>query len=390
MSIDRRGRVLRWLETSIRSADPEERTAEAIDPHGSRTVVAVGKAAAAMCRGASRALGEITGVCVTNVPAEVPDGIDLLIGDHPIPGEGSFEAGRRVLETARAAGDGLIALISGGGSALCEHPLPGIDRALIQIANVRLLDGGASIEETNLVRRHLSAIKCGGVARVAAGPVDTYIVSDVGGAGPEVVASGPTIPVPRAPHEARRIMNRYGIPLDENTWAVVKSPDGEPGKKGRITVLSDGRTAAQAVADAASEDGIGGRLMDGWIEGDVEDALESFLGAAGPGVTVGAGEPNVEVTGDGVGGRNSHAALLAALRIAGTESLFTAFATDGVDGRSDGAGAVVDGTTIDRGGDPTQALRRSDSATYLEGAGDLVRIGPTGTNVSDLWLLWRP
>jgi hydroxypyruvate reductase len=388
--MERRDLVLRWIERSIRSADPEERTAEAIDPNSPRTVVAIGKAAAAMCRGASRALGEISGVCVTTAPDDVPDGIDLLIGDHPIPGEGSFEAGRRVLETARASRDGLTALISGGGSALCERPLPGIDRTLIQIANARLLDGGASIEETNLVRRHLSAIKCGGVARVAAGLVDTYIVSDVGGAGPEVVASGPTIPVPRSPDEARRVMNRYGIPLDHDTWAVINAPDGEPAKRGRVTVLSDGRMAAQAIADAARQDGVGGRLIDGWIGGDVEEALESFLGAAGSGITVGAGEPNVRVVGDGVGGRNSHAALLAAVQIAGTESLFAAFATDGVDGRSDGAGAVVDGTTIDRGGDPTLALSQSDSATYLEEAGDLVRIGPTRTNVSDLWLFWRP
>lgn len=386
---NRRQTVRRWLETALRSADPELRTAEAVDPAGPTTIVAIGKAAAAMCRGAARTLGQVTGVCITNEIADVPDGIELLIGDHPIPGLASFEAGRRVLEIARGADTGLTALISGGGSALCEQPLPGIDPELIQFANSRLLDGGASIEETNLVRRHLSAIKCGGVTRVAPGRVDTYIVSDVAGAGPEVVASGPTIPVPRDPERVRETMERYGIPLDDEMWAVIMESGPEPSEPGRVTVLSDGRMAARALADAAVEDGVATSLAPGWIRGDVEDALTSFIESAGHGVTVGSGEPNVVVTGEGVGGRNSHAALLAARHVDGTTNLFAAFATDGVDGRSSGAGAIVDGTTIERGGDPSEALRRSDSATYLDRIGDLIKTGPTGTNVSDLWLFWR-
>jgi hydroxypyruvate reductase len=388
--VNRGALVRRWLEAAVSAVDPEERTAAAVRPDGPSTIVAIGKAAAAMCRGAERALGKVTGVCVTNAAGEVPEGVELLIGDHPLPGAASFHAGKRVLDTAGAASEGLLALISGGGSALCEQPLPGIDATYIQTVNSRLLDGGASIGDTNLVRRHLSAIKAGGVARAAGGQVDTFIVSDVGGAGPEVVASGPTIYVEPAPEGAKAVIERYAIPFDNDVWAVINEPASRPPTRGAVTILADGRIAARAVVEAAAADGVDGMVMDGWFGGEVEDALDDFLALAGPGLTVGAGEPNVKVTGDGVGGRNSHAALLAASRLEGSDLVFAAFATDGVDGRSDGAGAVVDGTTILRGGDASTALERSDSATYLEASGDLIKTGPTGTNVSDLWLLWRP
>ena len=382
--------VKRWLAASVAAVDPEERAAAAVRPDGPKTVVAVGKAAAAMCRGAASVVEGLHGVCVAAAPGEAPDGVELLIGDHPLPGDRSFEAGRRVLETAASATGGLVALISGGGSALCEQPFPGVDPAYLRSVNSLLLDGGASIDETNLVRRHLSAVKAGGVARAAAGDVDTYILSDVGAAGPGVVASGPTIYAPPAPEEAREVMARYDIPLDAGTWAAVAGPRPAPESHVGVTVLADGRVAAQAAVDAAAADGVAGRVADGWVVGDVESALDAFLAERGAPLIVGAGEPNVVVTGAGVGGRNSHAALLAARRIAGTDAVFAAFATDGVDGRSDGAGAVVDGTTVERGGDPGRALLDSDSAAYLEATGDLIRTGPTGTNVSDLWLVWRP
>jgi hydroxypyruvate reductase len=117
--------------------------------------------------------------------------------------------------------------------------------------------------------------------------------------------------------------------------------------------------------------------------------LDRFLARVEPGMTVAAGEVVLDVTGPGSGGRNTHAALLAAERIAGSQDIFCAFATDGVDGRSGAAGGVVDGSTIDRGGDPAGAFRSFDSASYLSRTSDLLRCPPTGTNVSDLWILWR-
>lgn len=386
---DHRSMILGWFDEAIAAVDPEDRTADAMKGTGGpSTIIAIGKAAAAMSRGAARSLGDVTGICVTNAPGEVPAGMDLLIGNHPLPCTASFEAGRRLIQAVEAADEGVVALISGGGSALCEHPRPGIEPDYIRRANSLLLDGGASIDETNLVRRHLSALKCGGLAGVASGPVTTYIVSDVAASGPEIVASGPTIYVPPDPESALEVMGRYGIEVTAGVRAAMSTPQPEV-NTGPVTIVAHGRIAARALADAAARQEVKGHVMDGWIGGDVETALGAFLAGAGPSLTVAAGEPNVVVEGTGVGGRNSHTALLAAREIAGSDLVFAALATDGIDGKSDGAGAIVDGTTIERGGNPTEALAESDSATYLETVGDLIRTGPTGTNVSDLWLLWR-
>ncbi|MFV1962330.1 MAG: glycerate kinase [Acidimicrobiia bacterium] len=388
---DKRVALERWLDIAVAAVDPEALTADALSDSedGPTVIIAIGKAAAGMCRGAHRALGPVSGVCVTNAPGTVPDGIDLLIGDHPIPGDASFEAGKRVLEVARAVSSRCVALISGGGSALCEQPVPGVDQSYLQEVNALLLDGGASIEETNLVRRHLSAIKCGGVARAVRGPLETYVVSDVGGAEPGVVASGPTIPTSADPTAVKALMRQFGIPIPEAVWDAINQRLPHALSPPNVTVLADGKVAARAVADAAQKDGFKCRVNEGWIAGPIETALEKFFAQSGPGVTVGVGEPTVDVRGNGAGGRNSHAALLASTRLDGHEGLFASFATDGIDGRTKSAGAIVDGATVDRGGDPENSLRNFDSATYLNGTGDLIRTGPTGTNVADLWVLWR-
>lgn len=381
-----------WLDLAVAAVDPEKLTRDALVDHGNgpTVLIAIGKAATAMCLGAQRALGEVSGICVANTRRPVPDGVELLIGDHPIPGDASFEAGRRVLEVARSASGRCVALISGGGSALCEQPLPGLDRSYLHEVNRLLLDGGASIEEINLVRRHLSAVKCGGVARSVPGHLETYLISDVGGAAPGVVASGPTIPTPKNPVGATGVMERFGIAIPGPVRSAIHQPIPEPPSTEAVEVLADGRTAAKAVTDAARQEGLESRISEEWIEGPIDDALSRFFAGSGSGVTVAAGEPTVDVRGEGVGGRNSHAALLAATRLKGREGLFASFATDGIDGRSDSAGAIVDGTTIERGEDPEGSLAIFDSASYLDRAGELIRMGPTGTNVADLWVLWRP
>jgi glycerate 2-kinase len=389
---DKRVALKRWLDIAVTAVDPQALTADALSDSedGPTVIIAIGKAAAGMCCGAHRALGPVSGVCVTNAPGTVPDGIDLLIGDHPIPGDASFEAGKRVLEVARTVSGRCVALISGGGSALCEQPVPGVDPSYLREVNTLLLDGGASIEETNLVRRHLSAIKCGGVARAVPGPLETYVVSDVGGAEPGVVASGPTIPTSTDPTAAKTLMRRFEIPIPESVWDAMNQRLPHALSPPNVTVLADGSVAAKAVADAARDDGFQSRISGGWITGPIETALDRFFAESGSGVTVAVGEPTVEVRGDGAGGRNSHAALLAASRLEGHEGLFVSFATDGIDGKTESAGAIVDGATIDRGGDPEDSLRHFDSASYLNGTDDLIRTGPTGTNVADLWVLWQP
>lgn len=387
---EKRATIRRWLDTALEAIDPRMLVATALRGRDTAsTVIAIGKASVGMTWGAFDALGAINGICVTNKADEVAHGIDLIVGDHPVPEQRSLNAGKRVLDLAASTDEPILALISGGGSALCELPLPGIDPQFLMTVNRILLGAGAPISEVNLIRRHLSAIKCGGVVRAADQAIETLVISDVAGGGPHLVASGPTIPSRADPHRAEQLMARYGIPLDDAIRSTMNQAAGHDVTAGPVTVLADGRTAGEALATRALEDGVPARLQDGWITGDVDEELRDVLDRSGPGVTVCVGEPTLEVRGNGVGGRNTHTSLIAAGLIAQTNTVFAAFASDGVDGRTDAAGAIVDGETIARGGNATSALANNDSATFLESTGDLIHTGPTGTNVSDLWVIWK-
>lgn len=387
--------VRHLFDMAIEAVDPARLTALALqesDRPTTRSVIAIGKAAPGMVSGAHEALGPIEGICVSAEPAVVPEGMENVVGNHPVPGEASFAAGRRVLQTAEGAEDGCLVLVSGGGSSLCEWPRPGVDPAWLQEVNRRLLFSGASIRETNLVRGHLSAIKCGGLARAGTGPFPTYILSDVAGEGPETVASGPTIAKDPDPERAVSILEELGIEVPTDVWRAMTAQPDSRARSVSVTVIGDGSTAARAVADRASDLGIEAHIVGEWLSGDAGSALDRlFANPAGDGLLIAAGETTMTVENvAGRGGRNTHAALLAARRISGTGQVFGALATDGVDGSSGAAGAIVDGETLGRGGDPSASLEQFDSATYLARSGDLVVTGPTGTNVADLWLLWRP
>jgi hypothetical protein len=182
-------------------------------------------------------------------------------------------------------------------------------------------------------------------------------------------------------------MTSHQIEVPQSVWEAM-TIEAEPVEQPNVVVLADGLEAAGAAlrgAPTISEKWLWGE----WLGGELESCLDRFFASAGPGITVGCGETVVDVTGQGTGGRNTHAALLAARRLAGTDDLFVSFATDGVDADSGSAGAIVDGGTIRRGGDPTLALADFDSGTYLTRTGDLLICPPTGTNVADLWILWR-
>jgi hydroxypyruvate reductase len=383
-----RRQVLGWLAAGLEAVDPERLTADALmaRPDRPAVLVAIGKAAPAMARGAASAVDVVAGVCVTDHPDEVPHPIRLIIGDHPVPGEASYAAGGAVLDVVRGLPPDmhLIALLSGGGSALCEVPRPGVPADLLSEIHAGLISSATDIEQINLVRGHLSAVKAGGLSREAGHPIDTLVLSDVGPYGPEVVASGPTIPGRHDPDAALALLKRmsFDVPGSVADAMRVRLP-GPPSPQ--VTILANGRDAAEAVATAAP--GPAG-VMSGWLRGDLDTCLEEFLANGGSGVTVAAGEVTLEVTGGGAGGRNTHAALLAASHL-GPDDLFCSFATDGVDGSSGAAGAIVDGSTIIRGGSPTEAVHSFDSARYLASTSDLLLCPPTGTNVADLWILWR-
>lgn len=380
--MNERGAILRWLQAGLDAVEPERLTHDGLKGRpGPLTILAIGKAAAAMCRGAASAVGGVDGLCITSDAASVPDGIDLLVGDHPLPGESSLTAGLRALEVSSRAD---VALISGGGSSLCEVPADGIPIEFVAGAYEKLLDAGAAIVELNLVRTHLSKVKGGGL-----GPIPTFVLSDVGGAEPGVVSSGPTVGIEPDADRALEIMRRAGVTIGSEIEDLIRSNCREPRQSAEVVVLADGKTAARGVSDSVG-DHTPARVRAAWIEGDLRESLVEFITSATSGVTVAAGEPSVPAAPEGRGGRNTHAALAAATMIDGTGMLFASLATDGVDGRSGAAGAIVDGTTVSRGGDPTSALEHFDSATYLDATGDLIEIGPTGTNVADLWLIWKP
>jgi hydroxypyruvate reductase len=388
----RRANVIEWLEAGLRAVDPQRLTSDALDgsDHGGPTiVVALGKAAPAMARGAAARLDVVGGICVSDHPEPVPPVLRSMVGDHPLPGRASYEAGEAVIDTVvnAPAGARIIGLISGGGSSVCELPRPGVSFEYLDLVSRTLLRGGASIEELNLVRSHLSSIKCGGLSRAAGRAIDTFVISDVGRADPAIVASGPTIPSPADPNRAREVMTRHHLEIPRSVWEAMTT-EAAPVGDTNVTVLADGLDAANAALTAAPS--IHKKALSGeWLGSDVGSCLDRFLALASFEITIGVGETVVEVTGSGSGGRNTHAALLASQRLAGTDALFVSFATDGVDGGSGSAGAIVDGTTIERGGDPGPALADFDSATYLDRTGDLLRCSPTGTNVADLWILWR-
>jgi hydroxypyruvate reductase len=381
--------VLGWLEAGLAAVDPEPLTARALaDRTGEKALlIAIGKAAPSMARGAAQVLDVVGGVCVTDHVEPAPATLRFLIGDHPIPGRASREAAVAVLEAVRGVTDttSIVALISGGGSALCEVPREGVPDDYLALVNRRLMAAGAGIEEINLVRAHLSAIKCGGVSRAAGRAIDTYVLSDVCGADPGIVASGPTVPREPDLERAVEIMTRTGIDVPPEVREAM-SPGWRPEPEPRLTVIADGRDAAGAVAAVAPPPAM---VKTEWLSGEVEACVGRFVSNAGPGVTVGVGETVVELTREGQGGRNTHAALIAAIGLQGSQDVFAAFATDGVDGPSGCAGAVVDGGTVSRGGDPGAARTGFDSASYLANSSDLLRCDPTGTNVADIWVLWR-
>ena len=262
-----RGQMLGWLEAGLSAVEPEALTAAALAERSSGTsmVIAIGKAAAAMSRGAASVLDIVGGICVTDHPEPVPDTMRLVIGDHPVPGRASLEAGAAVLETAQSAPPSMdiVALVSGGGSALCESPREGVPAGFLSEVTRKLISGGADIQELNLVRAHLSAIKCGGVARAAGRPIDTFVISDVADAGLGVVASGPTIPRAHEPEAAAAVLRRLSIEIPAGVWeAMTTEPLSLPSPE--VTLLADGHTAARGVASMAPPPVT---MVDEWMQG---------------------------------------------------------------------------------------------------------------------------
>jgi glycerate 2-kinase len=356
-------------------------------------VIGIGKAAVGMAEAACSVTGSTRGVVIPD--RTLPSSLPVILGDHPIPGEASFEAGAelvRFLSTVRTD-DLVIFCVSGGGSALVEVPVPGVTRADISALNAALVTSGLAIEDMNEVRAAASAVKAGGLLDFTpARRVVTLVLSDLPNGPASAVASGPTIPSDLG-SRAGRILARSRIEAPDSVRRAVerRRPGTVVEREEIVVVVGSPRTAAAAAAAELEAGGADVDLVEEPLAGSVPEVLERFIARMGNGrVVVAAGEPTLAVRGSGVGGRNQHAALLAAGWLEGTVGTFGAFATDGRDGPTTAAGAIVDGATIARmsadGVDPDRAVASFDSHRALKASGDLVETGRTGTNVADLWI----
>lgn len=367
------------------------------------TVLALGKAAAAMLRGAAEAWGPLRGVAVGRDLRGIPEGVEAIEGEHPVPGPGSLRGGRRLLETARSLGpaDFALVLLSGGGSALAELPAEGLTLDDLRSTTELLLGSGVPIDGINAVRKRLSQLKGGRLgAACGAGRVLVLAISDVPGDDPAVIASGPFAPDPTMAEDALAVLTRHRL-LDRVPQAVLRALEAgdetpKPGDphlariESRILV-SPLDLPKRAVA-IARERGFAAAALPELVQGDVHEVARRwadwFASRPPPGTLLAAAaEPTVELPSDpGEGGRSQHLALLVAERIRGrADAACLAAGSDGLDGASRQAGAAVDGTTWRP--HLAEALRRFDTGPACRDLGIAIPAWETGTNLADLHLL---
>lgn len=414
---DKRARVvLRALfDAAVGAADPRKVLAAHLPdkPKGRCVVVGMGKSAAVMAAALEDAWPDLTltGTVVTRYGHAVPTRhIEVIESSHPIPDANSERGARRLLERVHGLGpdDLVLALISGGGSALCAAPAPGLTLADKQDINRSLLASGATITEMNCVRKHLSAIKGGRLAAAAApARVITLAISDVPGDDPGVIASGPTVPDPTTFAEVRALIARYGITPSPAVAQRLASATGETPKPGELP-HSDFRLIAtpiislRKVAETAGAHGLTPLILGDALEGEAAQAGILFAGIARcvathslplvpPAVLLAGGETTVTIGQGpaGRGGRNTEFLLSLAIALGATPRIWAAAGdTDGIDGTEDAAGAIITPDTLARaraaGLDPRAVLTGHDSYTLFDTIGDLIKTGPTLTNVNDI------
>ncbi|MCC6315805.1 MAG: DUF4147 domain-containing protein [Thermomicrobiales bacterium] len=422
------GSIERWFQAALAAVDPARAVTAALRRTGSRLqvgeaeasvagrlyLVALGKAAAPMARAAAEVAGDLLteGVVITkdgHLDGTLPAPLDAFEAAHPIPDERGVAATRRALDLIGRAssGDVVLALISGGGSALFEAPCPPV--SLLDMARTTdlLLRAGAPIQDLNAVRTPLSLVKGGGFRTAApAAKFVTLVLSDVLGNDLRTIASGPTIPGRPDAAAGLAVLARYRV-LDEaprsvvatlrNLAAAVDAAETATAA-GDVTAIVADNAAAIAGAEAAiRRDGLRPAVIWRDREGEAAHLGRAWVAAcreapAEVDVLLGGGEATVTVTGKGVGGRNTEFALAAALeleRLGETGWAVASLATDGQDGPTGVAGAIADSSTVDRaraaGVDALAALRDNDSLAVFQAGGGIVAPGPTGTNVNDLY-----
>jgi len=434
-----RSDALEALEAALEAVDPKRAVLDSIRLSGDGIrvggkrvnigesariiVVGGGKAGGPMAEGVEEALGDRVTAGAVNVLRGTERGfrprrIRLNPASHPIPDEAGVRGVMDMMSlvSGLSTRDVVICLISGGGSALMPLPAEGVTLADIQDTTGRLLRAGATINELNAVRKHLSAFKGGQLARACRpARVVSLILSDVVGNPLDTIASGPTAPDHTTFADAIDVLERYCVfgELSEGVRrhlvdgvrgliAETPKPDDPLFRRVRNVVVASNLTATERAAEAARRMGYRSLLLTTHLEGEARHAGVLVSGLARgasvdghplkpPACIVLGGETTVAVKGNGLGGRNQELALSASRMIGGLCCVIAALGTDGIDGPTDAAGALADGATAARaseqGLDPDAFLGRNDSYSFFKALGDSIFTGPTGTNVNDLILV---
>jgi hydroxypyruvate reductase len=425
------------LSMALNSADPYALVSQLIllsntkvcigknDDFGGRRIIliAMGKASLAMTQAAVDKLGEriVRGVCICkNLPAQSLDwkNIELAQGGHPVPDERSLKAGRLIQDCLQGvtAEDRVLVLISGGASALVCSPAEGLTLAEIQETNQLLLGSGATINEMNAVRKHLETLKGGGLLRAASpARVETLILSDVIGDDLSVIASGPTVADASTFRDAVEVLEKFDLVkrvpravldhllegVNGKVQETVKQGD-EPLIGAENQLIGSNALALKTAIAEAERQGLKSVCLSTKLTGEARTMGMWFAGESqkiaartqGPLMVIAGGETTVTLQGKGKGGRNQELALAAVKQMAEDEKgVLVTLATDGEDGPTGAAGAIVTAETIKRaqtlGLDPEDFLRNNDAYTFFEKVNGLLVTGSTGTNVNDLTFYFR-
>ncbi|MGQ4809343.1 D-glycerate 2-kinase [Candidatus Entotheonellaceae bacterium PAL068K] len=383
-------------------------------------VVGGGKAGTTMAQGLEAVLQErlSAGVITVKVGHAAPvSGVTVYEAGHPIPDAAGVKGAEALMRLAQQAGTGdlVFCLLSGGGSALLPAPSAGISLAEKQQITGLLLECGASIDDINVIRKHLSRLKGGQLARlIAPATLITLVLSDVVGNHLDAIASGPTVPDTSTFQDCLDIVTRFNLlhrlPVSVRTHLqrgqageIAETPKAGTLSRTQTAIIGNNREALQAARQTAQSLGYATLILSSTIQGETRDIARMHAamvqemrhnGAplAPPACVISGGETTVTRRGDGKGGRNQEFVLAAALDIAGLERVVVLSAgTDGTDGPTDAAGAIADGRTVARaralGLDPDGSLRRNDAYHFFAALDDLLITGPTGTNVMDMHLL---
>jgi len=375
-------------------------------------VVGGGNAAAHVAAALEAQLGAAIdgGVVVTDDPVGT-ERVEVLPADHPIPSQRGVDSTHTLLDVAEAADEEtlVVAVVTGGGSACMVAPADGLTLSDLQATTDALLKSGASIHEVNAVRKHCSKLKGGHLARaLAPARVSALVLSDVVGDDLDVIASGPLVPDSSTYADGLSVLDEYGLSVPDpvrrrlaagvdGSLSETPGPDDPAFERVRTHLVGTTMTALTAADEVAADRGYETLVLSSRIRGAAREAAltpvavaEEILDTGNPveppAVVLAGGETTVRVTGDGRGGPNQEFALAAALDLP-DGAVLAAIDTDGIDGDSEVAGALVDGSTVTDRDEARRALDANDATSYLEGRGAVVETGPMGTNVNDVHAL---